>query len=265
MKLIVFVGRSNTGKTTLIRLLIQELKKRGHSVGAIKSCPHGFSLDQKGKDSWHLMEAGADGVSLVSENTTAVIKTNHNKPSIKDVAKSYFKNMDIVISEGGREETQVEKIEILRKGIQTESEIPMDQLAAIVADFRGEWDVPVFGFNEIDKIADFIENRIKKREISISLEVDEREVPLNVFLEKEFADVLTAAVKPLHGVEKNPEEIYLSVENESRIYLRIDKKRMGLNRFLRGFILNIIFGMVETLDGVPTKPKKLVLSVKYEN
>ncbi|MFW6124172.1 MAG: molybdopterin-guanine dinucleotide biosynthesis protein MobB [Acidobacteriota bacterium] len=32
MKPFVFVGRSNTGKTNLIKLLIIELKKRGYSV-----------------------------------------------------------------------------------------------------------------------------------------------------------------------------------------------------------------------------------------
>ncbi len=46
------VGRSNTGKTTLIEGLIGELQYRGYKVATMKHSLHGFDIDRKGKDSW---------------------------------------------------------------------------------------------------------------------------------------------------------------------------------------------------------------------
>ncbi|MFO7979447.1 MAG: molybdopterin-guanine dinucleotide biosynthesis protein B [Candidatus Aminicenantes bacterium] len=264
MKLFAFVGRSNTGKTTLIKLLILELKKRGYSLGTIKWCSHGFSLDLEGKDSWYLMEAGANAVALISDASTAFIKNNKVRPSIKNIAQSYFKNMDVVLSEGGRRETHIEKIEVLRKGVQMAPESPVDSLSAVIADFDVELSIPVFKPNEINKIANFIERGIKQRDISVSLEVDEKNITLNKFLQTEFANILSASVEPLHGIGGCPEEIDLSIQDASKIYLKINKKRVGLNRFLRKFILNIVLGMVRTLKGVPRKPRKLVIGIKYD-
>jgi len=263
MKLVVFAGRSNTGKTSLIKLLILELKKRGYSLGTIKSCSHEFSLDLKGKDSWHHIEAGADGVALISKSTTAVIKSNEAKPCIKDIAKNYFENMDVVLSEGGRREPSVEKIEILRKGVQMVPETPKDSLSAVIADFDIELSLPVFRPHEINKIANFVEKGIKKRSLNVSLKVNERNITLNKFLQTELANILSASMEPLHGIEGCPEEIDLSVQDASEIYLEINKKRVGLNRFLNEFFSNMLLGMVRTLDGVPERPKKVILSIKY--
>jgi len=263
VKLIVFVGKSNTGKTSLIKLLICELKQRGYSVGALKSCSRGFSLDLEGKDSWYLMEAGADAVALVSERRTAVIRKDDGKPSMKDVAESYFKNMDIVLSEGGHGESGAEKIEVLREGIQMEPETPVDELLAVVADFEVKLDIPVFKTNEIKEIADLIENGTIKREVNITLKVDKKNIPLNCFLQQEFSNVLRAAVKPLHGVEDRIKEIELSIMEDSKICLKINGKRVGLNRFLRGFISRMVSGMTGTLEGVQEEPKKIMISVTY--
>ena len=50
MKILAVVGTKNTGKTTLVTMLVQELVKRGHQVGTIKHTHHDFDLE--GKDTW---------------------------------------------------------------------------------------------------------------------------------------------------------------------------------------------------------------------
>ncbi len=57
MKILTVVGTKNTGKTTLVTMLVQELVKRGHKVGTIKHTHHDFDLE--GKDTWKHRKAGA--------------------------------------------------------------------------------------------------------------------------------------------------------------------------------------------------------------
>ncbi len=44
------VGNSNSGKTTLLEKVVGELKSKGCRVVVIKHTPHGFDIDQPGKD-----------------------------------------------------------------------------------------------------------------------------------------------------------------------------------------------------------------------
>ena len=39
------IGKSDSGKTTLILKLLRELRKRKYRVAVAKHCPHGFNLD----------------------------------------------------------------------------------------------------------------------------------------------------------------------------------------------------------------------------
>lgn len=63
--IISFLGRPGSGKTTLLEVLIPLLRPKGYRIGTIKHGGHGFSLDQQGKDSWRLAQAGAE-VSVIS-------------------------------------------------------------------------------------------------------------------------------------------------------------------------------------------------------
>jgi molybdopterin synthase catalytic subunit len=58
MKIIQFVGRSNSGKTTFIEALIRALKERG-SVAAVKHLGHHRYALEEGKDTTKYAEAGA--------------------------------------------------------------------------------------------------------------------------------------------------------------------------------------------------------------
>ena len=75
MPLIVsFVGRSESGKTTLIEKLIPVLRRRGFRVGTIKHTHHNPELDRSGKDSARHLAAGASTVVLASSGQIQLVK-----------------------------------------------------------------------------------------------------------------------------------------------------------------------------------------------
>lgn len=156
---ISIVGKSNSGKTTLVEKLIPELKQRGYRIGTIKHAYHDFDLDREKKDSWRHQEAGADTVIVSSRTRIAMVKSTGFEDI--DSLMPYFADRDLVITEGYKRENKP-KIEVFRK---TAHELPLcmdnSNLIAMVTDAPDIQcqDVPKFGLEEIKKIADFIEDR----------------------------------------------------------------------------------------------------------
>ncbi len=64
--MISIVGRAKSGKTSLLERLIPELKRRGYRLATIKHSAHGYDLNQTGKDSQRLANAGSDAVVVSS-------------------------------------------------------------------------------------------------------------------------------------------------------------------------------------------------------
>ena len=159
MKIIAFVGKSDTGKTRRIKRLIVEWKRREKIVSVITHCSHGFTLDIEGKDSWQFMEAGADNVSMISPDKMATIHKTTSEPDLKEIAEAVFPSSDIVIIEGGHKVQNVKKIEVLREAISEEVKTPKDELLAVVSDRNLDLDINVFHPDQIGELADFIESK----------------------------------------------------------------------------------------------------------
>jgi molybdopterin-guanine dinucleotide biosynthesis protein B len=152
---ITIVGHSNSGKTTLIEKLIPELKRRGYRVGTIKHAHHGFSMDQKGKDTYRHRAAGADAVLAASPGQIALVKTISENSL--DSLLPYFQDMDIVLVEGFKQDKKP-KIEVFRSLIQQTPLFPEDDLlVAFVTDSPYSARVPVFQFDDVQAICDVIE------------------------------------------------------------------------------------------------------------
>jgi molybdopterin-guanine dinucleotide biosynthesis protein B len=155
--IISIVGKSESGKTTLIEKLIPELKKRGYRIGTIKHALHGFEIDRKGKDSYRHKSAGADTVIVVSPESIAMIKNGGS--GTLDSVSGYFSDMDLVITEGYKKENKP-KIEVFRKARHKE---PLcrddDNLVALVTDDDIDLNVPRFGLDDIKGLAAFIEKK----------------------------------------------------------------------------------------------------------
>ncbi|MCX7981677.1 MAG: molybdopterin-guanine dinucleotide biosynthesis protein B [Syntrophales bacterium] len=151
------VGRSNSGKTTLIEKIIPELKKRGWQVGTIKHNRHGFEIDHEGKDSYRHRRAGAKVTVIASPQQIAVIQEVERDYEIGELISRFISGVDIVLVEGFKENAYP-KIEMRRFGVSGDPIYgKKDNLLAYVGDVREEREVPFFHWDEIEKIVDLIE------------------------------------------------------------------------------------------------------------
>jgi len=153
--IICIVGRSQTGKTTLLEKLIPVLKGRGYRIGTIKHSHHVFDFDQAGKDSWRHKDAGAETVIIASPGKIAMVKNDHE--GTLDSLQTYFNDLDLVITEGYKGAREP-KIEVVRAARHTEPLLADDpNLIAVATDVELVMKVPVFGLEDIDQLVDFIE------------------------------------------------------------------------------------------------------------
>lgn len=199
MFIIGIVGRSRSGKTTLIKGLISELRKKGLRVAAVKHCPHGFTLDLEGKDSWEFMAAGSDGVGMVGPDTVAVIRKESPGRRFSPEAVGWFPEADIVLVEGGPGIAGLKKIEILRKGEKPATAAA--ELLALVSESQATGTAPRFRPDDIGAIARFLEEKALRAESVIRVTVDGNDLPLNRFVRTIFENAIQGMVGSLKGGE----------------------------------------------------------------
>ena len=112
MLVLSIIGKSKSGKTTLIEKLIPELKSQGFRVGTVKHAHHGFEIDHPGKDSFRHREAGAEIVVLSSKDKIAVQRNTQKELSLNEIVQTYFPaDLDVVLVEGFKDEHGL-KIEV---------------------------------------------------------------------------------------------------------------------------------------------------------
>jgi len=155
-KIITVVGKSNSGKTTLLEKLITHLTQKGYKIGSVKHAHSGFEMDKEGKDSWRHKKAGAASTLVISEDKIAMVKDD--KTSYLEKMQSYLSDNDIILAEGFKRQN-LPKIEIFRR--QSVHKEPLcsgdENLIAFVTNSDYKLDVPTFGIEDIIEIADFIE------------------------------------------------------------------------------------------------------------
>lgn len=156
---ITFVARSGTGKTTLLEKLIVELVRRGWTVGALKHDAHRFEIDHTGKDSWRLTRAGAAVTAISSPTQSAVIRHHEMEPDLDALLRDFI-GMDLVLTEGFKR-SRLPKIEVHRASLDLpllcRGDFADPTLLAVASDAALAIDVPLFGLEEIDRLADFLE------------------------------------------------------------------------------------------------------------
>lgn len=112
------VGFSNSGKTTLLVKIITHLKMKHHlSIATIKHDHHGFSLDQKGKDTWRHREAGADASLIQSPSGIGLTMKIDQERSLSEllIQIQTMAIFDLILIEGFKKESYP-KIVLLRSG-----------------------------------------------------------------------------------------------------------------------------------------------------
>lgn len=113
--LVAVVGKSDSGKTTLIEKLVPELVRLGLKVGTIKHDAHSFEIDHPGKDSWRHGQAGAQAYVIASPERLAYITRLDGEVPLATIARRYFAGFDLVVAEGYKR-TAPHRIEIFRTG-----------------------------------------------------------------------------------------------------------------------------------------------------
>jgi len=113
--LVAIVGKSDSGKTTLIEKVVPELVKLGLRVGTVKHDAHSFEIDHPGKDSWRHGQAGARAYAIASPERLAFITKLDGELPLADIARRYFGGFDLVVAEGYKR-TAPHRVELFRLG-----------------------------------------------------------------------------------------------------------------------------------------------------
>jgi molybdopterin-guanine dinucleotide biosynthesis adapter protein len=157
MKVIGFIGYSNTGKTTLIEKLIPLFRARGLSVSAIKNAHHGFDMDRPGKDSYRYREAGAGQVLIATGQRWALLTETPAQPASLEALLAELAPCDLVIIEGFKSEGQIPRIEVRRTTNEEPPLFPHDpNVVAIAADHAVDTRLPVLDLNDPATIVAFV-------------------------------------------------------------------------------------------------------------
>lgn len=170
---IAISGVKNSGKTTLIEKLLPALIRRGIRTAVIKHDGHDFDGDVPGTDSDRIRKAGAFGTAVFSESKYLLQKEDSEtdqERKAEQLAKS-FPEADLILLEGFKN-SSYPKLEVVRAGNSKESICIGKNLLAIVSDFEPDHpeEIPVFGLEDAEEIATFIEDMLQSKKVHTSEE-----------------------------------------------------------------------------------------------
>ena len=158
--MISVVGKSDSGKTTLLEKLIRELTLRGYRIGSIKHDAHSFEIDREGKDSWRHKQAGAVLTLISSPSKIAMVVDSDHDHTLDELREKFISNVDLILTEGYKREN-LPKIEVVRSSLRREMLCTGDDnLIAIAGDPTEVPDgIPVFDLDDPSLLATFIEQK----------------------------------------------------------------------------------------------------------
>ncbi|MDP3980549.1 MAG: molybdopterin-guanine dinucleotide biosynthesis protein B [Chlamydiota bacterium] len=153
--IIAFVGSHNSGKTTILSNIIPLLKAKGIRVGVVKTTHHpDIAIDQPGKDSYKLKEAGAEAVVLSSPNKLAFIQYTDDAPW--ELCLPQMRHLDCILIEGGKT-SNYPKIEVFRQSLGLQPlYCGLTSAIAICTDLSLDTKLPQFRLDDFSGISDFL-------------------------------------------------------------------------------------------------------------
>ena len=181
---IAFVGRHNSGKTTLIEQVVKSLSARELDVATIKHHTHGnFDIDVAGKDSYRHKSAGATEVVIASPTKLARVQDLDAEVECSELIDS-MPGHDIIIAEGYRQ-SGLPTIEVIRKDNPRDLEfangfescLKKDKKpVAVVSDIDSainictKYDIKTFNFEHVQQISDFLISNYCRKKISLVIQ-----------------------------------------------------------------------------------------------
>jgi molybdopterin-guanine dinucleotide biosynthesis protein B len=229
LRVLGIVGYKDSGKTTLVRLLAQELIDRGHQVAVVKHTHH--RLDPPGKDTAVLRDVAAQ-VGVVSPYESALM---WRQPlSLEDILP--YLAGDIVLVEGFKTEQTFPKIACLR-GEPDDLDL-FDGLVLcavgpspdVMIEGTG---VPFVDRDDVGGIADLVEGKgFKLPKLDCGGCGHERCYDL-------AREIVAGAASAADCVSLEP-----------ATEVRIDGELLALNPFISQMVRNTILGLLSPLKGV---------------
>lgn len=210
--IVSIVGKSNSGKTTLIEKIIPELIRRGYRVATIKHDVHGFDIDEEGKDSWRHRKAGADAVILSSPKQIALIRSVDRDLAAAELGDRFIDDVHIIITEGFKKDIQP-KIEVFRKEMHRDLLTTTDDnVLAVVSNQTFDLSVPCLDLDDVNGVVDVIEKTFLDHDdkTDMTLMVDGKSITLTPFIKTLIMQTVRAMVSTLKGCE-NPKSVKITM------------------------------------------------------
>jgi len=198
---ISIVGYSNSGKTTFIEKLVDELKSRGYRVAAIKHTSHKIQFDMAGKDSWRYIQAGSDAAAVCSSDMIVMMKPVNEDVTLDEITCFLGEDYDIVLAEGFKQ-SNAPKIEVHRRDTGPLLK-NMKKLIGIVSDEPLSVKTRQFSPDNFKEVCDLLEKGfIKPSKERILLHVNNIPILLTSFPRKIICNTLLAMISCLKGVKE---------------------------------------------------------------
>ncbi len=199
--IVSIIGKSKSGKTTLIEKLVQELKSRGYRVATIKHARQNLTLDEPGKDSWRHIQAGSEATMISGSDKIILIKPIAPDISLEEIARSLGEDYDIILAEGFKQ-GDAPKIEVHRKEVGPPF-ATVKKRFAIVTDEPVKTKTRQFPLDDIKGLADLLEQGfIKPQSERLILYVNNAPVFLSLFPREIISNIVTAIASSLKGVKE---------------------------------------------------------------
>jgi molybdopterin-guanine dinucleotide biosynthesis protein MobB len=212
--IVSIVGRSKSGKTTLIEKLIVELKSRGYHVATAKHTHRDMTLAESDKDSDRHLKAGSEASLIIDPHGLMMIKPLQKELTLAQIAQIIGEDYDLILTEGYKQD-DAPKIEVHRK----ENAPPILDLKktfAVATDEPLDTKIRQFALDDVKGIADLIETGfIKPHRERLTLLVNDVPIALNAFTKDFVENVTLAMANSLKGVGKiGTLQIFLKKEDK---------------------------------------------------
>jgi molybdopterin-guanine dinucleotide biosynthesis protein B len=269
------VGNHESGKTTFIEKLIPAIK-RDHdlTLGIVKDIHiEGFTIDQEGKDTWRLTQAGASIVCAKGlVETDFIIK---HPMELEQILEKM--DVDFVIAEGFKEISGVTKI-IVSKDLKDYRSIcatisAEDTVIAVAGPLLEEDGCPdtrlAVGDDEsMDQLVGMLDPMIKSGKLrrnrltmpfnsaTCTLSVNCQDIPMKEFVAATLRNVIVGLVASLHWNVWEPfSTITVTLSrpvsdpgSQWNVQILLDEKELSLKEFVQAACAGAIAGFVGTLD-----------------
>ena len=158
---------SGTGKTTLLRKVLPQLRAQGMRVAVVKHAHHSFDTDVPGKDSYELRKAGATQMLVASRHRWALVTETGDaaEPQLEELlARLDQASLDLILVEGFKAEA-FPKIELHRPSLGHPLLYPLDKsIVAIASDapLARKPAITLLDLNRPEQITAFIADRVRR-------------------------------------------------------------------------------------------------------